>query len=223
MIPSIIFEFLKELMVNNNKEWFQNNKSMYQQAKKEFEIYVNELIAVVHAIDPKVGYPNAKDCIFRIFRDVRFSKDKTPYKNNFGVYIAHGGRKSPYGGYYLHIEPDNSFIGGGVYSPQPNVLKVIREIIIECSDEYKMITEDSSFKNEFPEIWGDKLKMAPKGFPKDDPNIELIKLKSYALVTQIDDNQMESKNIENKISKIFKIIKPYNDFLNTAIKESLSQ
>lgn len=222
MIPSVIFEFLKELTVNNNKEWFQENKPKYQQAKKEFESYVNELIAIVHAIDPTVGHPHAKDCIFRIFRDVRFSKDKTPYKNNFGAYVAHGGRKSPYGGYYLHIEPDNSFIGGGIYCPQPNVLKAVRESIVEYPDDYKKIIEDKSFKKVFPEIWGDRLKTAPKGFPKDDPNIDLIKLKSYTLITALSDKQIGSKNIENKISEVFKIMKPYNDFLNSAIKESLS-
>ncbi|TLX77805.1 DUF2461 domain-containing protein [Labilibacter sediminis] len=222
MIPTVIFKFLKELSVNNNKEWFQDNKPKYQDAKQAFEEYINGLIGVVHSIDPTVGHPHAKDCIFRIFRDVRFAKDKTPYKNNFGAYIAHGGRKSPYGGYYLHVEPDNSFIGGGVYCPQPNVLKAVRETIMERPYDYKKIIEGREFKKVFPEIWGERLKTAPKGFSKDDPNIDLIRPKSYTLLVNLSDEQIESPKVEDKILKTFKLMKPYNEFLNTAIKNAMS-
>ncbi len=222
MIPATIFEFLKELTLNNNKEWFNDNKNKYQQAKDDFESYINELIVLVHNIDPKIGHPHAKDCIFRIYRDVRFSKDKLPYKNNFGAYIAHGGRKSPYAGYYLHIEPDNSFIGGGIYCPQPNILKTVRETIIENTDEYLNIIHNRTFKKTFPEIWGERVKTAPKGFSKNDPNIDLVRPKSYALVTNLSDEEIQSPKLDKQAIKIFKLMKPFNDFLNIAIKESLS-
>ncbi|MCW3804450.1 DUF2461 domain-containing protein [Plebeiibacterium marinum] len=222
MIPPIIFEFLKELTVNNNKDWFNENKEKYQQAKDAFEEYINYLIGIIHNIDPKIGHPHAKDCIFRIYRDVRFSKDKLPYKNNFGAYIAHGGRKSPYAGYYLHLEPDNSFAAGGIYCPQPNTLKTVRELIMENIEEYKHIIEEKNFKKNFTEVWGERVKTAPKGFSKDDPNIEYIRPKSYALVHNINDEQIESNRINQSLSRIYKLMKPYNDFLNQAVKESLS-
>lgn len=218
MIPSIIFNFLKDLSINNNKEWFAANKEFYNKAKIAFEDYINSTIALVHSIDPTIGHPHAKDCIFRIFRDVRFSKNKLPYKNNFGAYISHGGRKSPYAGYYIHIEPDNSFLGGGIYCPQPSELKIVRENILETPEEYKQIIEDPSFKKVFPEIWGEKLKTAPKGFSKTDPNIDLIRPKSYILLQQLSDDEIQDEKIEDTILSTFKLMKPYNDFLNHAIK-----
>ncbi len=218
MIPPSIFSFLKNLTLNNNKIWFEENKEGYLQAKEDFEKYIEKLILLVQQIDPKIGHPHAKECIFRIYRDVRFSKNKQPYKNNFGAYISHGGRKSPYSGYYLHIEPDNSFLGGGAYCPQPAELKAIRQKIIDSPQEYKDIIENTSFKKVFPEIIGEKLKTAPKGFAKDDPNIELIKLKSYTLLLSLDDKTIQSTTIENKIKSVFTLMKPYNDFLNQAIK-----
>ncbi|MGQ1787367.1 MULTISPECIES: DUF2461 domain-containing protein [unclassified Saccharicrinis] len=222
MIPKEIFDFLVELSVNNNREWFQENKPKYQTAKEAFEEYINQLIGVVHNIDPSIGHPHAKDCIFRIFRDVRFSKNKEPYKNNFGAYISHGGRKSPYAGYYLHLEPDNSFIGGGIYCPEAKILKSVRESIIENPEEYRAIIEDAKFKKVFPEIWGEKLKTAPKGFDKTDPNIDLIKNKSYTAVTNVSDKEIQAKNMDKKIEKIFTIMKPFNDFINHGVKKALS-
>jgi uncharacterized protein (TIGR02453 family) len=222
MVPSIVFNFLVELSLNNNKEWFQANKEKYEVAKKEFEVYVDQIIAMIHAFDPTVGHPHARDCIFRIFRDVRFSKDKTPYKNNFGAYIAHGGRKSPYAGYYLHIEPDNSFLGGGLYCPQPDILKAVRVSILENVDEYKSIIQDKSFKDVFSEIWGEKLKTAPKGFDKNNPNIDLVRYKSYTLMTHLNDEQLKSDEIESYMNSIFSLMKPYNEFMNLAIKNSRS-
>ncbi len=222
MIPKEIFDFLVELSVNNNKDWFHENKSKYEIAKQSFEQYVDGLIAIIHGIDPTIGHPHAKDCIFRIYRDVRFSKNKEPYKNNFGAYIAHGGRKSPYAGYYLHIEPDNSFLGGGIYCPQPNVLKGVRENILDNADEYLSIIDDEKFKKVFPEVWGDKLKTAPKGFSKDDPNIHLIRNKSFVLMQNLSDKEIQSKNFEEKMMCAFGLMKPFNDFMNLAVKHVLS-
>jgi uncharacterized protein (TIGR02453 family) len=222
MVPSVVFDFLVELSLNNNKEWFQANKEKYEVAKKEFEVYVDQIIDMINAFDPTVGHPYVKDCIFRIFRDIRYSKDKTPYKNNFGASIAHGGRKSPYAGYYLHIEPDNSFLGGGLYCPQTDILKVIRSSILENVDEYKSIIQDKSFKDVFPGIWGEKLKTTPKGFDKNNPNIDLVRYKSYTLMTHLNDEQLKSDGFESYMNSIFLLMKPYNEFMNLAIKNSRS-
>ncbi len=222
MIPSNIFSFLKDLTVNNNKIWFEDNKERFINAKEDFEKYVENLIGIIQTIDPKVGHPHAKECIFRIYRDVRFSKDKLPYKNNFGAYIAHGGRKSPYAGYYLHIEPDNSFLGGGSYCPEPQDLKSIRQHILDNASTYIDITQNPSFKKIFPEIWGEKVKTAPKGFSKNDEHIELIKPKSFTLLHKLSDKEIQSDNIEKTIKKIYTCMKPFNDFINEAIKQSRS-
>ena len=122
-----ILKFLELLSGNNNREWFEANKPMYQSAKSLYETLITNTITGIGAFDSSIGHPLAKDCLFRIFRDVRFSKDKAPYKTNFGAFIASGGRKSPKSGYYIHIEPEKSFIGGGIYMPQPDVLKKLRQ------------------------------------------------------------------------------------------------
>ncbi|GAF02934.1 DUF2461 domain-containing protein [Saccharicrinis fermentans] len=222
MIPKEIFDFLVELSIHNNREWFQDNKPKYLRAKEAFEAYTNKLIALINTIDPSIGHPAAKDCVFRIYRDARFSKNKDPYKNNFGAYISHGGRKSTYAGYYFHLEPDNSFIGGGIYCPSPKVLKSVREAIIENTQSYKSIIEDSAFKKVFPEIWGERLKTAPKGFDKTDPNIHLVQNKSYTVISHLSDEEVLSENIDQKIEAVYRLLHPFNKFINQSIKRSLS-
>ena len=221
MIPKEIFGFLVELSVNNNREWFNDNKGKYELAKDAFEEYIQMLIASVYSIDRSIGHPHAKDCTFRIFRDVRFGNNKQPYKNNFGAYIAHGGRKSPYAGYYLHIEPDNSFVGGGLYSPDSQILKSVREHIIENPIKFKSLVNNKEFKKYFKEIHGEQLKTAPKGFDKNDPNIELVRYKSYSAITSLSDEQINAKNIDKKFVDVFTALKPFNDFINQGVKKAL--
>ena len=139
MINKNILLFLNELKNNNNRDWFHANKPKYNEAKVEFENYINNLIPEIGKFDNEIKHLEAKECIFRIFRDVRFSKDKSPYKPNFGAYIVKGGKKSGNAGYYLHIEPENSFLGGGIYMPPSNILKAIRIEIYENIDEFKSI------------------------------------------------------------------------------------
>jgi uncharacterized protein (TIGR02453 family) len=126
MDTKLIIDFLSQLKLNNNREWFQDNKKWYDASKKEVENFVSEMITTLSAIDPALQTPVMKDCMFRIFRDVRFGADKSPYKTNFGAFIAHGGRKSSFPGYYFHFEPGESMLAGGVYQPQPDTLKLIR-------------------------------------------------------------------------------------------------
>ncbi len=218
MLPKSIFEFLVQLSLYNNKEWFNENKEWFLKAKSDFESYVSQLIDRVYNIDSSIGRPEAKDCIFRIYRDVRFAKDKLPYKNNFGAYMSLGGKKSIYAGYYIHIEPDNSFVGGGMYCPQPNELKLVREKILEQADSYKAIIEAPEFKIHFPTIIGDTLKTAPKGFDKNDPNIYLVRNKSYAVMMPLSDETVLSNDLNLIVENAFFTLVPFNNFLNDAIK-----
>ena len=209
-----IVDFLTELKENNNRDWFHANKDIYNEAKERFDTYINLLIPKVKEIDQGVDVNEAKECTFRIYRDVRFSKNKEPYKTNFGGYINKGGRKSKYAGYYLHVEPDNSFIGGGIYMPQGDDLRSVREEIHKNPETFKKLINDKEFKKYFPELWGDKLKTAPRGFPKDFKDIDLLRYKSYTVLHYIDDKYLFSKNFFDYVVKVFKVQYKFNKYFN---------
>lgn len=217
MDAKLIFEFLVDLQFNNNRKWFGENHDRYQHARSEFEQFVEILIPEIHQIDDSIDVTSAKECIFRLYRDVRFSKNKEPYKTNFGAYIAKGGRKSQYAGYYVHFEPDQSFIGGGIYMPEPAILKLIRQGIYENTEAFKNIINNGKFNKFFPDIYGEPLKTAPKGFPKDFPDIDLLKYRHYAVTHQITNSFWFQKDVMDKVIDIFKIQHPFNQFLNKVI------
>ena len=212
-----ILNFLKELKQNNNREWFNENKPKYEEAKKQFEGFVDILIMKIKEFDDTIDVHAAKECTFRIYRDVRFSKNKEPYKPNFGAYIAKGGRKSEYAGYYIHIESEASFAGGGVYCPQPKILKVVRDDIYNDSEKIKEIINDKTFKKVFPEMYGEKLKTAPRGFPKDFPDIQLLNFKSYTVVKELSDKEITAADFLENVLSIFETQKTFNDYLNGVI------
>ena len=143
------FQFLIDLKFNNNRPWFNDNKERYLIAKNDFYLFVEELIVLLKNQDKSIDVNSAKECVFRIYRDARFSKNKEPYKTNFGAFISKGGKKSPYAGYYIHFEPDNSFMGGGIYQPTPILLKSIRTQIFENCNEYQEILDQKDFKKQF--------------------------------------------------------------------------
>ncbi|MBN1639483.1 MAG: DUF2461 domain-containing protein [Ignavibacteriales bacterium] len=213
-----IIQFLSDLNKNNNKDWFQSNKASYQYAKDEFEQFIDILIPLLKEVDEDIDVESSKECIFRIFRDVRFSKNKSPYKTNFGALIAKGGRKSKHAGYYLHIEPNKSFIGGGIYMPPSEILIAIRTHIYENIKDFNAIIHKKSFKKYFPEIYGEKLITAPKGFPKDFKYIELLKHKHYAVTYDVKDSFWLSPDLFEKIIYVFHEQYKFNHFLNQAIK-----
>jgi uncharacterized protein (TIGR02453 family) len=213
-----ILDFLIQLKDNNNREWFADNKKLYEDAKVEFEEFVNMLIPQIKAFDSSVDVNSAKECTFRIYKDVRFSKNKEPYKTNFGAHIVKGGKKSPNSGYYFHIQPGESFAGGGLYMPEPNVLKNIRQNIYDYTDSFLEIINDKKFINTFGEMWGDKLKTPPKGFPKDFEHVEILKHKSFVVSKAISDNQLLEKNIQTKIIDIFSVQYKFNSFFNSFIE-----
>lgn len=224
MISQDTISFLKELKEHNSKEWFDNNRNRYQVARKEFIAQMGRLIEIVQQIDSSVGQIEPKNTIFRINRDIRFSKDKSPYKTNFGGVIAKGGiRKSPYGCYYFHLEPGMSFIGGGIYTPEPKILKTVREDIYGRPEEFRNIIDNKEFKALFGGLWGDKLIRPPKGFPSDFPEVELLKHKHYTVLHHVSDEIVLSGDFENYASKLFETLLPFNNFLNRAIDFVLNE
>jgi len=218
-----LIDFLSNLSQNNNRDWFNANKKTFVTLKEEFESYIQELIPKIREIDPTIGPVEAKNCVFRIYRDVRFSKNKSPYKTHFGAYIASGGRKSKTCGYYLHIEPGQAFIAAGAYSPEPAVLKEIRYEIMDNTEEFKRIIENKEFKKYYSELIGEKLKTAPKGFPKDFKDLELIKFKSFEVVNRIEEKNILSSGLEKPILSAIKVAVPYNKFFNKVIEHVLAE
>ena len=213
-------QFLKDLKNNNNRDWFMDNKAVFEQAKSEFEQFIDTLIARIAVFDSDISHQTAKNCVFRIYRDVRFSKDKSPYKTNFGAHITAALKKSEIhsrSGYYIHIEPGQSMLAGGAYLPKGDWLKGIREEIAGDADEFKSIIHSKSFKNYFGEIEGEKLKTAPKDFPKDHPEIELLKYKSFLATHRCDDEMLLSEDFIEHCGKVFETLYPFGEFLNKAV------
>jgi uncharacterized protein (TIGR02453 family) len=206
--------FLIHLKLNNERNWFKENEKFYQSAKTEFTDFIDSLIPVLKSIDDTIDVESSKECLFRIYRDVRFSKNKEPYKTNFGAFIAKGGRKTVNAGYYIHFEPDQSFIGGGIYMPQPNYLKAIRTNIYNDPDSFKKILNEKKFKDLFGGIEGEKLKTAPKGFPKDFPDLDLIKNKHFVVSKKVSNEFWLSGDLVQKVADIFKEQYPLNSYLN---------
>jgi len=215
----LILNFLEQLGENNSREWMEKNKSWYLESKNEFESIVNALISGLNAIDPFIGALEARDCIFRIHRDIRFSKDKTPYKTNFGAAINKGGKKAPYATYYLHLQPSGSFIAGGVYMPSGDILRSIRQEIDYNPREFENILKAPDYIKYFEKLEGEKLKKAPKGYSPENPNIEWLKHKSYLVMHQVADNKVVAPTFFDHILQVFEKMQPFNEFLNRSIDQ----
>ena len=214
-----IVSFLSELKENNNREWFNEHKPTYQKLQKDFTLFVEMLINEIGQFDRTIAGLEAKKCVFRIYRDVRFSKDKSPYKTNFGGFMVPGGKSSGKAGYYLHIDPEQSFIAGGVYMPPGPELKALRNFIMENITEFLEITQDKQFVSYYGELHDDKLKNPPKGFPVDFPFIDLLKYKSYTYFHNLSREDLLNKDLFNNLVSGFKILSPVNQFLNNAFSE----
>ncbi len=214
---ALILDFLKQLQTNNNREWFNEHKALFLEAKAEFEIITQNLINHLALEDHSIKTQKAKDCIFRIYRDVRFSKDKKPYKTHFGAYINQGGRKSETCGYYFHLEPEGTFLAGGVHDASSAILYEIRDAIYADTEDFKAIIEAPAFVNYFGTMQGDKLKRAPKGFPKEFEDIELLKHKRFLAIHHVDDNHVIQEDFLEKSLLVYKAMQPFNAFFNRAI------
>lgn len=210
--------FLKSLKKNNNRDWFQANKDKHDAAKTEFENFIEKLIKEIVKFDKKIAGQKAKDCVFRIYRDVRFSKDKSPYKTHFGAFITTKGKNSNGPGYYIHVEPGDCFLAGGIYMPDGSQLAKIRQEIDYNLKEFLKILKGKDFVQYFGGLSDmEKLKTAPKGFPKDHPAIELLKHKSYIATHKISDKQVVENDFPDYASKTFRALYPLNDFLHAAL------
>jgi uncharacterized protein (TIGR02453 family) len=215
-IEKATLDFISGLQKNNDREWFSNNRKLYDEAKINFEIFIQALLQELITYEPILKGLEAKNCIFRINRDTRFSHDKSPYKTNFGAFIVRGGRKNgdKFAGYYLHIEPGKSMIAGGAYMPPAQWLSSIRERIADEPEIIKEIINEKNFRKYFKGLEGEKLKKAPKGFPTDHPEIELLKFKSYLAVNEVSDTQVLDKGFFDLVLKNMLAMKRLNDFLN---------
>lgn len=211
-------KFLKQLAKNNNKEWFDVNRKTYEVCKTEFETLVKSVIDKCTIFDNGLLNLEAKKCMFRINKDVRFSKDKSPYKTNMGASINPGGKKSMVPGYYIHIEPGKSFLAGGCYQPMPETLAAIRQEIDYNSAEFKKILSSKDFKSYFKELsQEDKLKTAPKGYDKNHPDKELLQHKHFIVMHHLKDEDVLNKNFPSYASKVFKAMLPLNLFLRRSV------
>lgn len=209
MIISVL-NFLKDLEKNNNREWFNEHKNRYNSAREDCAAFVEELIAEMAKFDKAIGNVDAQRSLFRIYRDTRFSQNKDPYKTNFGANIGLGNA-----GYYLHIQPGQSFLAGGIYMLENDKLKTLRQEISYNADAFQKIMREKNFCRYFGGLSEEgKLKRVPRGFDKDDPMAEYLKLKHFVAVYPVTDEALLEKEAPKTLAAIYKCLKPLNDFLN---------
>lgn len=214
-----VFEFLDGITEHNDRDWFRANRSLYDEAAEAFGDITAGLIARISEFEPEVGRLSPSDCTYRIYRDVRFSNDKRPYKIHMGAYINAHGKKSVHGGYYIHFQPHNSMAAGGSYCVDSKVLKAVRESIVDNVEEFAAIVEAPAFKSLFPVIGEERLKTAPKGFPKDFTYMRYLQPKDYSVSTPLDDGLLLSPGWEDKVVEIFRTMKPMLDFVNYTVDD----
>jgi uncharacterized protein (TIGR02453 family) len=217
MLQPSTLSFLSKLEKNNNKNWFDKHRGEYEAAKKDFEATVIKLHSELSRTEPRMADQKPKDSIFRIFRDVRFAKDKTPYKSHFGAYFSRAGRKAPDAGYYIHVEPGKSFVAGGLWMPEPPLLKMIRQEIDYNFDEFKAILSKPAFKKQYKKLEGESLKTLPQGYDADNPAIEYLKMKSFIVTGKMADKDITSKTYVQKVMRSVTVMKPLVDFLNRGV------
>ncbi len=215
-----VLDFLKKLSANNNREWFNEHKEEYLDVKKRIDALALGLIAEVARLNPEAARLSVADCTYRIYRDTRFSADKTPYKTHIGIFInPPKGKKGLTLGYYFHIEPGNSFICGGTICLPSPVIKAVRQSIYDNIDEYRAIVEAPEFKKTFPVVGDNFLKTVPKGFPKDWEYMDYIRPKDFVIAKNLSDKEICENNLMDKLVPYLKLIKPFNDFINFTVED----
>ncbi|AOS83700.1 TIGR02453 family protein [Chlorobaculum limnaeum] len=225
MITRPTLDFLAELKANNNREWFDASRPRYQQAAADFFDTVARFIQVLASYDPDIAkvMPDPKSCIMRIYRDVRFSKDKTPYKTGLFAYVSAGGRKGPLAGYYLHLEPGASFAGGGLYMPEAPVLARTRAAIDSRFDEWSAIVTTPDLLATFPDgvLPSGATKRAPKGFDESNPAIRYLRFKGYCTQRFFSDAEVLSRDFTDRLGECCRAVMPMVAFLNDAINSDM--
>ncbi len=212
-----ILEYVSDLKENNNRDWFLQTKPRYIKARDQFLIEIQSIIDDLQLKDQRLSHLRAKDSMFRIYRDVRFSNDKTPYKTHFSAYIAKGGKNSKQAGYYIQVGSDEFFFGAGVYSPEKEDLKLIRQEILYQPDTFTGILKEKENLG-FILFEEDKLKNGPKDFPKDSPYSELLKYKHFLLSGNLNKKDVLSGNFAGLMTSKFEQLIPFTEFLNTAME-----
>lgn len=213
-----LYDFLVELSLNNDRTWFKERKDIYDGLRAGFEKDIQQLIDHLSDFDPELMGLRAKDCLFRIYRDIRFSPNKNPYKTHFAAYIARGGRKSERSGYYIHIEPDFSLVSGGIWQPPTPILKKIRQDIYENIDEFEEILNAPEFKSVYSSLVGEKLKRQPTGYPSDIP-YDYLKYKDFCVQTVLPNSFFTASDWIEQTAELCKLQLPLHRFLNYSVDE----
>lgn len=215
-----LLRFLKQLKANNSKEWFDANRKEYESLRKEFLGFVGDTITAIGSVDKGLLSLDPKKCVFRINRDIRFSADKSPYKTNFGINLNPAGKGEEFCGFYLHIEPGNSFFAAGVYMPQPQSLAAIRQEIDYNFPAFKKIVDAKSFKAAFGKLSGDKLSRPPKGYDAENPAIEYLKHKSFIVQVSLSEKELLDPALLKNLTRVSKDMMPLVSFLRVALSGS---
>jgi len=222
MFQSSTVSFLKDLKKNNNKPWFDSHRGKYLSAKIDFENFISDVLEATSGFDPDIKELQAKSCTFRINRDIRFSKDKTPYKTNMGASLNRGGKKSIFAGYYFHLEPGGkSFAGGGLWMPAPPELKKLRQEIDYCFSEFKKIISSGAFTSQYPGLEmadGQMLVHVPKGYDKQNPAVPFLRLKSFVATKNIPDSLLTKPALAKEVVQAFRALTPLVKFMNRSME-----
>lgn len=218
MLTKESLQFIDDLTANNNRDWFLDHKKRYEKFKEDYQNLVAAFLAAMKPLDATLELLEVKNCTFRINRDIRFSKDKTPYKNHLGIWMSPGFKGSNRAGYYIHLGRNESFIAGGFYSPEAADLKKVRKEIAFFYDDLEEIVEEKSFKTIYGNLdTTNSLKNAPKDYEKDHPAVEFLKLKSFTATQKINFTDAVNPNfVKETVAKLI-LLKPLNDFLNRAL------
>jgi uncharacterized protein (TIGR02453 family) len=217
-----ILSFLEDLQKNNNRDWFLANRKSYDLAKKQMLRIVSELIAGISRFDSDISGTVPGSAVFRINRDVRFSNNKDPYKNNMGAYFSRAGKKSPFAGYYFHIQPANSFIASGIWMPEAPVLNAIRREIHFNHDSLRKILSNKDLKS-WGKLEGEQLKTSPKGYDSDHPALDLLRHKSFVFTHHFSDKQTNSGDFLNQCLEMYKSAMPFVKFINEAVESGIAE
>jgi uncharacterized protein (TIGR02453 family) len=220
MLNKTTLQFLKNLKANNNKPWMDANQDAYKAAKQDWEQFVTQIIAGLAKHEPLLADILAKNCTFRQNRDVRFSKNKDPYKANFGASIKIGGKKSAFAGWYVHAEPDSNFIGGGFWMPEPDVTAKIRQEIDYNFAEFTKIVSNKKFKAAYTDGLGQEYRLVnvPKGYDATNPAANYLKLKSFTAIAPITNAQLLSKDAVKITLDALLALQPFIQFINRVIE-----
>ena len=220
MLSKDSLQFLDDLKANNNRDWFLDNKKRYEVFKKDYQQLVGDFLDAMKPLDPSLEMLEVKNCTFRINRDIRFSKDKSPYKDHIGVWLSSGAKGKNRSGYYVHIARAGSFIAGGFYCPEAEDLKKVRKEIAYFYEDLEEIIQNKNFKKEFGDFDRNEanlLKNPPRGYEKDHPAIEYLKLKSFETSQKFDVEEVTKEDFVSKMTKKLILLKPLNDFINRAV------